>query len=194
MAHHVIIIPALKTNSNLFEFLTRNWFTKSGLTVHVLNVWVTENDFPSMLKKVIESIDELSRNGDSVSLIGASGGGNLVINAFSERLASVNKVINVCGRLRIGSKNDLDYNTKDKQLKAYIESIKFFESKEKLFSDSDRKRIMTVRPKFGQEFVPNDTIQIEGAINISIPTIEHLLSIFSALTIFSNRLTNFLKQ
>jgi len=160
--HSVILIPALKTNSAIFGFITKNWHNKYGLSVHILNVWNTEKDFPLMLEKVVNKIDELSINGGTVSLLGASGGGNMAINAFIQRKGKVNKVINVCGRMRVGKHTDLDISPSDKQLKAYIESIRFLESNIASLSSDDKKKIMTIRPRFGQEFVPVDTVTIDG--------------------------------
>jgi hypothetical protein len=192
--HSVIIIPALKTNSAIFDFITRNWHNKYGLSVHILNVWNTEKDFPSMLEKVVNKIDKLSNNGDTVSLIGASGGGNLAINAFIQRKRMVNKVINVCGRMRVGKHTDLDISPNDKQLKAYIKSIHFLESNIASLSSDDKMKIMTIRPRFGQEFVPVDTVTIDGGNNIAIPTFEHILSIVAALTIFKRLLISFIES
>jgi len=192
--HSVILIPALKTNSAIFDFVTKNWQNKYGLSVHILNVWNTEKDFPLMLEKVANKIDELSKNGGTVSLIGASGGGNMATNAFIQRKRKVNKVINICGRMRVGKHTDLDISPNDKQLKAYIESIHFLESNIASLSSDDKKKIMTIRPRFGQEFVPVDTVTIDGGNNITIPTFEHILSIVAALTIFKKLLISFIES
>ncbi len=192
--HSIIIIPALKTSKTIFEFITRNWNKKFGFFVYILNVWDTEKDFPSMLERVVDQIDELSKKGDIVSLIGASGGGNLAINAFIKRKEKVNKVINVCGRMRVGKHNDLEISSSDKQLKAYIESIHFLESNIDSLSSEDKKKIMTMRPRFGQEFVPIDTVTIDGGNNIVIPTFEHILSIIAALTVFRKILISFIES
>jgi len=157
-----------------------------------MNVRETENDFDSMLGKIVEAIDALSINGDKVSLLGASGGGSMAVNAFIERQGKVEKVVNVCGRLRIGRKNNLDRNPKDKQLLAYNESVRRLDGREKSISESARTKILTVSPSFGQEFVPSDTVQVEGAGNIKIVSIEHVICIFAALTLFSGSIMRFL--
>lgn len=53
---------------------------------------------------------------------------------------------------------------------------------------------MTVRPLLGDELVPADTAVIEGANNITVPSIEHVISIAASLTIFSTPLLSFLQQ
>ena len=48
----------------------------------------------------------------------------------------------------------------------------------------DRKKILTVRPFFGDELVPADTVVIQGALNKTVPMGEHVLSIATALILY----------
>jgi hypothetical protein len=52
------------------------------------------------------------------------------------------------------------------------------------------------KPKsyLGDELVPADTAVLDGGQNITIPTIEHSLSIYLALSIFFKPIINFLES
>lgn len=69
--------------------------------VFALN-WRNDEDFAPKLTRLLELIDQLAASGNKVSLIGTSAGGSAVLNAFTKRKDVVQRVVNVCGRLRIG--------------------------------------------------------------------------------------------
>lgn len=194
--HTVIIIPGLGDDAHKLEFATKH-FIKHNLTPHVYSVaWHKEPyDFHTKLTQLLSLIDNYKSNGSKVSLIGCSAGGSAVLNAFVERLNSIRRVINVCGRLRTGNQKGFrSYEARTKSSKAFAESVKLFESHENRLSVEDRKKVMTVRAMFGDELVPSDTTVLEGACNIQVPTIEHMLSIAASLTLFSKPLIDFIKS
>lgn len=113
---------------------------------------------------------------------------------FVERQNSIYRVINVCGRLRAGKQKGFrSYEARTKSSRAFAESVKLFESHEKQLSVEGRKKVMTVRAMFGDELVPSDITVLAGAYNIQVPTVEHMLSITAAITIFSKPVINFIK-
>jgi len=60
-------------------------------------------------------------------------------------------------------------------------------------NDTKLHKVILV-PGLGDELVPPETTIIHGALNTKIPTVEHMISITSALTIFSKSLIGFLKE
>lgn len=193
--HIVIIIPGLGDQVFATSLATKHWRNHNLSPVVYSMFWRNGEPFLPKLERLLATIDENSLNGDKVSLIGCSAGASVVLNAFCERKNQINKVISICGRLSVGNQKGLrSLQTRAKSSPAFEQSVKLFESRQELLSDDDKKRIMTVTAKFGDELVPANTSMLSGASNIIIPTIEHTISIYSSLTLFSNRLISFLSN
>ena len=69
---------------------------------------------------------------------------------------------------------------------------KHLKKKEGDLTEEQKKRIMTIRARFGDELVPASTSNLNGVNNSMVPMIEHSLSIYTALSIFSRQIINFL--
>jgi hypothetical protein len=192
--HSIIIIPGLGDKTKPVQFLIEHWKIY-GLNPIIYSVgWRDgESQFLPKLYKLLSLIDKLKRNGDTVSLIGTSAGGSAVLNAFFERKNVIHKVINICGRLRTGPiKGFRSFKSKTSSSPTFAQSVILAESREPFLNLNDRKKIMTVRSMFGDELVPPETTNIDGAHNIRVPMIGHVMSIGAALTIFSKPIVEFL--
>lgn len=194
--HHVIIVPGLGDDAAKLSWATNHW-RKYGLVPIVYTIgWKDKGEnFEPKLNTLLEMIDQYAKDGDRVSLVGCSAGGSAVLNAFFERKNVVHRVISVCGRLtRGGQQGFRSFETRTASSPSFAKSVQLFESREELFSDNDRQKIMTVRALFGDELVPADTTILRGAYNTVVPTPEHVLSIGMALTLFSRPLITFLTK
>lgn len=185
--HSVIIIPGLGDNVQAIKLLEKSW-KKFGLDIipHSIGWRDGENDFKPKLERLLKLIDKLHKEGKKVSLVGTSAGGSAVLNAFVKRKNVIHKVVNVCGRLRVGPESGFrSFALKSKSSLSFADSVKMFESKESLLTEKDRKRIMTIMPIFGDQLVPSSTVFIEGAVNKKIFMGEHILSITYAMAIYT---------
>lgn len=194
--HHVIIIPGLGDEIGKITWATNFW-SRFGLnpTVHSVGWHTREKEFQPKLQILIDIVDTFADKGDRVSLVGYSAGGSAALNTFFERRETVHRVINICGRLRTGTQNGFrSFNVRTATSPTFSGSVKLFESNENLLTSQDKQKIMTVRPLFGDELVPADTIILRDAYNITIPTPEHVFSIAMALTAFSKPLITFLTK
>ncbi|PIR99383.1 hypothetical protein COT86_04340 [Candidatus Collierbacteria bacterium CG10_big_fil_rev_8_21_14_0_10_43_36] len=193
--HFVIFVPGLGDDSRGLEFLSNHWL-KHGFTPKIISFgWLDGKKFQPKLEGLLTLIDTLSQQGCLVSLVGTSAGGSAVLNAFLKRKNQIHRVINICGRLRTGPITGLrSFSSKTSTSPAFAESIKLFENREHLLSRTDRKKIMTMRPAFGDELVPPNTVSIAGSSNITLPTVEHILSIALSLSLFSKVLLRFLNS
>ena len=193
--HFVIIVCGLGDKELGLRIATRH-FRLHGLTpvVHLIGWHSEETDFVPKLDRLIALIDLCAQDGNRVSLIGTSAGASAVLNAFVQRKDVVNKVISVTGVLRPSvEKGWRSFETRTKSSRPFAQSVTLFVSKEQTLSKADRKRIMTIYPKFGDELVAPDTATLDAAVNIQIPTTEHVLSIGLALTVFSGPIFKFLQ-
>jgi hypothetical protein len=194
--HTVVIIPGLGDQINPIKWATYHW-EQYGLHIVIHSIGWRNNQLSFELKfqKLLKLVDRLHTENHKISLVGTSAGGSAVLNVFMQRKDIVHKVINVCGRLRVGPTTGFrSFASKTQSSPSFAESVHMCEEHEKYLSASDRKRILTVRSLFGDELVPSETTIIQGAHNTAIPTIEHGISITAALTLFSKPLIHFLKD
>ena len=191
--HIVILIPGLGDNFQWIKFLIGNWERKHGLIArfHVMPWQGDEHEFEPKLQRLLGDIDSHLENGDKVSLVGLSAGGSAVINAFALRSDKILKVVNVCGRLRAGEDVSALSGIVGKTSFSFIKSVLRCEEVLKSLSTKQKQKILTIRP-FYDEIVPVSTVTIEGAKNIQINSIEHVLSIGLALSLYSRKIIDHL--
>lgn len=190
--HFVIIIPGLGDGVKKMELATNHW-RRYGLEPMVCSMsWRDGEDFKPKLGRLTVLVDNMAKKG-YVSVVGTSAGGSAALNTFLERKNRVHKVVNVCGRLRVGTHDGIhSFEARTASSPAFAQSVARLESRLSELTVKDIAKIMTIHPLFGDELVPSDTTTIEEARNITIPTTEHGLSIAMALTLFSGPLIRFL--
>lgn len=190
---HLVIIPGLGDDVRYTKFLVRNWKKKYKITPHVIGFgWSGEaSEFGSKYKNISNYLDDLLEKEDDVSLLGISAGGSAVVNLFSERKNKIKKVITVCGRLSDININPSWKNNSD-SLRILKESIKICEKNIENISPEDKKKIMTIRP-FYDDIVPVRTMTIDGAKNMRVNSVQHMISIYLAMTLYSGSIVKFIK-
>lgn len=176
------------------ELVTKYWPQKYCLYPEVEQIiWKDGIGFAPKLKKITDLIDRLVSNGDTVSLIGTSASGSLMLNAFIERKGVVEKVINVGGFVRPGNRSgQRNFDERSAASIAFRESVLRFASLESILTPEDRKKILTVRPLW-DELVPPETVVIKGALNRQVPMVGHVLGIATAMVLY-DPLIMFLKS
>lgn len=191
----VIIIPGLGDREKGIKFITNFW-KKNQFDPIIFPVrWSNNENFEQKLNRLLTLIDELKNKGKVISLVGTSAGGSVAINAFIRRKKLIYKVVNICGRLKVGpTEGWRSFKSTTSHHKAFAQSILFLENNAKLLNPGNRKKIMTMTAMFGDELVPKETNSFEGAYNVSIPTFEHMTSIILSLTLFSNKIFSFLRS
>lgn len=191
--HHVIISPGMDGKIEGLKLVTKNWPERYGLYPEIEQIiWKNEIGLDPKLKQITDRIDKLIAEGNTVSLIGTSASGSLMLNAFIERKDSIEKVINVGGFLRPGERTgNRSFDVRSAASIAFRESVLRVASLESTLTDEDRKKILTVRPLW-DELVPPETVVIKGALNKQVPMVEHVLGIATAMT-FYNPVIMFLK-
>jgi hypothetical protein len=191
---HLIIVPGLGNEEGTHLWAAKRW-QKYGIEPHVLNLkWKTKEDgFDKKLTQIVDLVDQLSKNGGKVSLLGTSAGGSAVLNAYYKRKNETNKVITLCSRLRTGNGIFYSFDRATSKSPSFRESVLRTEGLEPKLTKEDRKKILTIHPLF-DELVPESVSTIPGATNILIPSVEHVLSGALAMTIFSRKIVNFLLE
>lgn len=156
--------------------------------------WENNEGIKPKLVRLLKIIDKESRK-ETILLMGISAGASLVMNAFVKKLDKVEKAVSLCGRLKLGwSKNKVNKKLQQDSLKnrAFKQSVKLAENNIKGLGKIQKKRILTVSAKFGDELIPIGTSKIEGVKNISLPRLGHLLSITAGMTVKFGPIKKFL--
>src|SRR3989338_11293353 len=180
--HKVIIGPGMDGRVNGIDWLTKNWPEKYGLQpIMVPIAWKDGEPFAPKLKQITDLIDRLADQGDQISLVGCSASGSAMLNAFMARKKQIYRVVNNGGFLRPGTaKGFRSFNQRTAASLAFRESVLRFAELEPTLTAADRAKILTVRPLW-DELVPPETVVISGAMNMTVPIIEHVLGLGLAL-------------
>lgn len=191
--HHLVVVPGLGGENRWFGIIVDSW-EKYGFTTHICDIgWRDGERFQPKLQRLIKIIDDLRSDGNIVSLVGTSAGGSAVLNAFCDRRDKVYRVVNICGRLRAGKKVFPSLEIASRTSTSFKESVLLFEKRESCLTKKDKSKILTMRALF-DEIVPASTTILPGATNIQILSIEHILSIIMAMTIYIRPMIKFLKE
>lgn len=191
--HSVIVVPGLGDRYLSTKFSTVDWKTRFGLNPYIhLAPWQDNEEFPFKLKRLTDLIDKLTPQGP-VSLVGISAGWSLILNAYSQRREDITRLVNVCGRGKAGQSVRPNLTYSAKKSRAFKQSVLAAEKVLPTLSDSDLRKIMTIRGLY-DEAVPLKTIPILGAKNIQIPSLGHVPTITIAMTIARGPMVRFLKS
>lgn len=165
-----------------------------GVVPHVHRVgWHDEEkSFKPKLKKLVAEINKYLDRGDSVSLVGGSAGGSAVLNALMEQ-PKITAVVNLCGRLRKGKNVFPSLDIAAQRSPSFKDSVLTFEGSEPGMTSDLRKKVLNLIPLW-DEVVPKVTVSLRGATNKTLPSVEHMLSGFLGLTVFSPMVMGFIKE
>lgn len=193
MKYAVILIPGLGDDVTKLQWATHNWKVKYDLEPFVHRMpWMGKSEnFEIKLKRLLNKIDELNDKGYAISLLGTSAGGSCVINAYCARRNKISTIINVCGRLKEGNHVFPSLGVAARKSPSFKQSVLLCEKNLTTLSLQDRAKILTIRSLF-DEAVPLPLIPIEGATNIRILSVGHVISMALAMTLYSKKITDFL--
>lgn len=122
-----------------------------------------------------------------------SAGGSVALNAFCERKNSIEKVINIGGRLKTGTVPFPKSKTENDNNFLFKESVTRAEKNIALLTETDKKKILTIRPTW-DEFAPTSFVTIAGATNRKTVALGHIFGMFLALTAYKKVVLGFLKS
>lgn len=191
--HYVIFVPGLADKTyaaglKLAFFLwISNWLKPFYFTAH----WSSKKEsFTQKLERLTDVIDHAVEKGYTVSLVAASAGSSLALNAFYKRPERVHRVVSVVGKLkrREGiAKALFELNP------AFEDSIKASEQAEAKLTPAQRRRVLIVRAT-RDSYVPAKDGAVKGAHTFTMHTMGHVLSIILALTIYQRVIVRFIKK
>ncbi len=185
LKHTIVVIPGLNdfgffsSRGIRFALLRLRMSQQFEIVMHPVGCLDGE-PFAPKLDRLVKHIQQVSQK-NTVSLIGTSAGGSAAFNALMATPQSIHKAVNVCGRLRKGNHLRLTLEHAATSSTAFRESVELFERQEPSMPPHLRQRCLTIKPRFGDEVVPGDTVALTGAHNHFVNAGEHLLSIYLSL-------------
>lgn len=191
--HHVIYVPGLNDQRKGYELFINRWHVY-GVIPHVHRIgWNDEEkSFKPKLTRLVKVVDELLKQGNTVSLVGGSAGGSAVLNALLDQ-PKINAVVNICGRLRAGDHVFPSLEFAARKSPSFKDSVMTFEKKETQMTLKARKKVLNLIPIW-DEVVPKSTVPLQGAYNQTLPSVEHMMSGFLGMTIFAPLIIKFIKE
>lgn len=191
MTHHVIYVPGLGDHYARAQPLAPKYWEVFGLKGHYYAMkWRGAEAFAPKLERLLQMIDELSEDGDKVSLVGTSAGASAVLVAYAVRQDKVTGVVCVCGKINHPETISSELFAKNPAFKEALARLQQVLPK---LSQDARARIMSMRPLRDKIVPPADTI-IPGAYGKLIPTAGHGFSICVALVLGAGMMMGFLKK
>jgi hypothetical protein len=192
MKHAVVYIPGLgdHRNGQIQDFFFSFWKTYGIKPVYHPMNWSDRQPLSIKLEGILADIDKLLNEGYTVSLMSASAGASVAINAYALRQESIHKVICVCGKLANPQTITNSYFRSSPAFKdSMIELSKSLAS----LNTAARNKILSLRPIADPTVPTKDTI-IEGFQTGVMPSVGHGFSILFALSLGSPRIVKFIKD
>ena len=190
--HIALLIPGLSDTTIPTKVL--HMWNQEGIEVIMHSaMWKNRDEsYDIKLDRLIKHVDALAQKNVSISLIGTSAGGSLVINAFAKRKAKIHRVVSICGRIKKGKKVFPSLSLAAKGYNAFYDSVVACEETIKVLSAKDKEKIMTISPFLLDIIVPYSCIKITGAHNTTVPIPYHTAGIAIALTLWRKHIADFI--
>jgi pimeloyl-ACP methyl ester carboxylesterase len=189
--HFVIYIPGLGDKRIRGQVLAVRTWKAYAVTSHLFHVrWFDKEPYAEKLDRLITMIDARTKEGYSVSLVGASAGGSLAINALAQRPRKIHKVVLIAGE--INGKLKMSPGTY-RHNPSFRESMDVVEESLAELDVKTRQRILSLRAVFDPVVTASDSI-IKDAHNKVVATSGHALTIATQITLGARRWLRFIKQ
>ena len=194
----LIVVPGFNASEERVKFFqkaTQPW-EQQGITSLVVPVPWHEGDHLTHLDMLDDTVSREISGGNKVSLLGASAGGVLAINALAEN-PEIDKVITVSSRIKPTTiEGYLDLESIRDLSPSSAEGIELLDaSKDDSLPPELRSRIMNTRALSGDDQVPPQLSYLEGAYNVWMPPARsHIDAVTTAMTKHSGIIIDFLKQ
>jgi predicted peptidase len=192
MAHHVIYLPGVGDHQNAQIQINalRKW-NKFNLETHYLHInWNDNESFKSKLYNVIKIIDELYETDEYISLVGASAGASMAINAYSARKDKINAVVLICGKINNPQTLGDGYKNRNPRL---LESVSASSENSKNLTRADKSKMITLLPIYDGVVELNDG-WIEGVKNKTMFSVFHAIAIYLSISLYKRTSINFIKS
>jgi dienelactone hydrolase len=188
---HVIYIPGLGdkkvTGQQRAVRLWRLW----GVEPELFQVnWGDKKPWQPKFERLLARIDELSKQGKPVGLVGVSAGASAVINAYAARKSQLLGVVCIAGKINRPEAIDGRYALNNI---SFVTSAHECEQALKTLKAADRRHILSRFAPFDERVTRADS-RVPGARNRLSPTVGHVPTIAAQIILGAPSFLHFLKR
>jgi predicted alpha/beta hydrolase family esterase len=187
---HVLYVPGLGDNrisKQLKAIRTWRWW---GVTPELLQMnWADKQPWEEKFERLLMRIDKLHAQNKEIALVGASAGASAVINAYAVRKDKIAGCVLIAGKVNRPSAIGNQYRKKNP---AFVAAAYSCEQALTTLNNKDRQRILS-RYALVDETVYKPDSKIPGANNRLVPTVGHVITIATQLTLGAPSFIRFLK-
>lgn len=189
--HAIIYVPGLGDSRVAGQQLAISAWKLQGVEPHLFQMnWADGEALKPKMARLLALIDRLAGEGKVVSLVGASAGGSVVVNAFAVRPDTINGVVCICGK--ISNKHTVHPLTYERNI-AFRDSMDKLDKTLSALTSEDLGQILSLHP-IADGVVPVQDTHPAGVRTGTMPVAGHSLGIAYGLTVGSFRAIRFLKK
>jgi predicted peptidase len=192
MSHCIIYFPGVGDDKNggIQQEAIEKW-QKFGLVPYYLPMnWHGSEPYKARLQKILKLIDKLLREGNQVSLVGASAGASMAMNVYGARKDKISSVVFISGKINRPETLGDNYKSKNPSL---LPCVKASAKVAAELTKEDKKKMLTIFSFFDGTVSKADA-KITGVKNKTLPVILHPVCIYLSLTLFRRISINFIKS
>lgn len=190
MKHDVIYIPGIGDTKTTFQEIAAKTWRFWGVRPHTYAMrWADGRPFEQKFERLLTYIDNLLAQGHTVSLVGASAGATVALNAFAAR-PQIHGVVCIAGKVNHPQAIGAWYH---RNASSFVESANQVQGSLLTMTDDQLKRISS-RYGITDVIVPKKDSIIPGAHNKRVIGFSHVMTIASQLTVAAPNHLRFLKR
>lgn len=190
MVRHVIYIPGIGDHHSYGQDIGVQVWRLFGLKPHYLPVgWNRKEGLAVKQKRILELVNSLGMDGDSVALVGISAGASIALNtyAISDKVSSV---VCICGKIN----NPETISPRVFEVNPdFEESMKNVSGSLRSLGQNKTANIMSIHPWRDGTVPPPDT-KIIGAKEKTLPGWGHASGIFFGVILGSLSISRFIRS
>lgn len=191
MSIRVIYIPGIGDHRPwLQDKIIKIWLLL-GLQADFHTVgWARDEDFQLKLNRLVTKIDELTRNGDKVAIVGVSAGAGAALNAYMVRKDKISAMIYICGKVH-GTENINPRYFLDNP--AFKQSNQTSDEAYRRLTEADKKKMLYLYSR-SDKTVGYQLNRMSGVAEKAIPAIGHIPAIYTAILLFFPVIARFIRS
>jgi hypothetical protein len=191
MKLHLIYVPGLGdtriAGQRFAVWMWRLW----GVHAEVCQMhWMDKGPWQPKLDRLLQRIDELTAAGETVGLVGTSAGVSAVLHAFALRKSQIVGCVLIAGKVQHPEHIRERYRRENP---AFVTAVEGCQQVLGQLEAADRKRILN-RYAWSDHIVPAQDSYIDGVHNRRVPTIGHVFTIATQVTVGAPGFIRFLRQ
>jgi hypothetical protein len=152
--------------------------------------WANDETWPAKFERLLARVDEVIQSGQPLALVSVSAGASATINVFAARKDKIVGVVCLAGKINRPEVIGRHYTDENPALKP---SVAACQQALATLTATDRKRILSRYAVWDNVLARADS-HIPGARNRIVPTLGHIPTIATQITLGAPSFVRFLKR